>query len=110
MTDKTHTIRLTPQGSMNTLSQIEVDQLKRTGYFWATLSGTSVAVDDVVVPKAKTEIIDEAQAEVKKVRDQYANGIITDGERYNKIIDVWTHATSSVSRAVQRVLEEHLGR
>jgi DNA-directed RNA polymerase subunit beta' len=83
-----------------------VDQLKRTGYFWATLSGTSVSVDDVVVPKQKTEIIDEAQAEVKKVRDQYANGIITDGERYNKIIDIWTHATSSVSRAVQRALEE----
>ena len=83
-----------------------VDQLKRTGYYWATLSGTTVAVDDVVVPKQKDEIIAEAQAEVVKVRDQYANGIITDGERYNKIIDVWTHATSSVSRAVQRALEE----
>ena len=83
-----------------------VDQLKRIGYYWATLSGTTVAVDDVVVPKQKDEIIDEAQAEVKKVRDQYANGIITDGERYNKIIDIWTHATSSVSRAVQRALEE----
>ena len=83
-----------------------VDQLKRTGYYWATLSGTTVAVDDVVIPKQKDEIIDEAQEEVKKVRDQYANGIITDGERYNKIIDIWTHATSSVSRAVQRALEE----
>jgi DNA-directed RNA polymerase subunit beta' len=83
-----------------------VDQLKRTGYYWATLSGTTVAVDDVVVPKQKDEIIAEAQGEVKKVREQYANGIITDGERYNKIIDIWTHATSSVSRAVQRALEE----
>ncbi|HIC69857.1 MAG TPA: DNA-directed RNA polymerase subunit beta', partial [Candidatus Latescibacteria bacterium] len=83
-----------------------VDELKRTGYYWATLSGTSVAVDDVVVPKQKDEIIAEAQGEVKKVREQYANGIITDGERYNKIIDIWTHATSSVSRAVQRALEE----
>ena len=83
-----------------------VDELKRIGYHWATLSGTSVAVDDVVVPKQKDEIIDEAQGEVKKVREQYANGIITDGERYNKIIDIWTHATSKVSRAVQRALEE----
>ena len=83
-----------------------VDQLKRIGYYWATLSGTTVAVDDVVVPKQKTEIIDDAQGDVAKVREQYANGIITDGERYNKIIDIWTHATSSVSRAVQRALEE----
>ncbi len=83
-----------------------VDQLKRTGYYWATLSGTTVAVDDVVVPKQKDEIIAGAQGDVKKVREQYANGIITDGERYNKIIDIWTHATSSVSRAVQRALEE----
>ena len=83
-----------------------VDLLKRTGYYWATLSGTTVAVDDVVVPKQKDEIIAGAQGDVKKVREQYANGIITDGERYNKIIDIWTHATSSVSRAVQRALEE----
>ena len=43
---------------------------------------------------------------MEKVRDQYANGIITDGERYNKIIDIWTHTTSTVSRAVQSALEE----
>jgi DNA-directed RNA polymerase subunit beta' len=83
-----------------------VDRMKSLGYQWATLSGVSVAVDDVVVPKQKQEIIAEAMGEVDKVRDQYANGIITDGERYNKIIDIWTHATSGVSRAVQRALEE----
>ena len=83
-----------------------VDTLKKTGYQYATLAGVSIAVDDVVVPEAKTKIINESLAEVEKVRDQYANGIITDGERYNKIIDIWTHATSSVSRAVQATLEE----
>ena len=83
-----------------------VDRMKSLGYQWATLSGVSVAVDDVVVPKQKDEIIGEAMGEVDKVKDQYANGIITDGERYNKIIDIWTHATSGVSRAVQRALEE----
>jgi len=83
-----------------------VDTLKKMGYHYATLAGVSIAVDDVVVPEAKDKLIDEALKEVEKVRDQYANGIITDGERYNKIIDIWTHATSSVSRAVQGTLEE----
>ncbi len=83
-----------------------VDQLKNMGYHYATLAGISIAVDDVVVPDTKTKLIDGALREVEKVRDQYANGIITDGERYNKIIDIWTHTTSEVSRAVQRTLEE----
>ena len=83
-----------------------VDQLKNMGYHYATLAGVSIAVDDVVVPDTKTKLIDGALKEVEKVRDQYANGIITDGERYNKIIDVWTHTTSEVSRAVQSTLEE----
>ena len=82
-----------------------VDDLKRLGYNHATLAGVTVSVDDVVVPADKEDIINEALGEVEKVRDQYANGIITDGERYNKIIDIWTHATSSVSRAVQGALE-----
>jgi DNA-directed RNA polymerase subunit beta' len=83
-----------------------VDNLKRLGYHYATIAGISVSVDDVVVPPEKDEIINEALGEVEKVRDQYANGIITDGERYNKIIDIWTHATSAVSRAVQGALED----
>jgi DNA-directed RNA polymerase subunit beta' len=82
-----------------------VDNLKRVGYQHATLSGISIAVDDVVVPLEKDRLIKEALEEVEKVRDQYSNGIITDGERYNKIIDIWTHTTSSVSRAVQSALE-----
>jgi len=82
-----------------------VDNLKRLGYHYATIAGITVSVDDVVVPPQKDEIINDALGEVEKVRDQYANGIITDGERYNKIIDIWTHATSAVSRAVQGALE-----
>jgi DNA-directed RNA polymerase subunit beta' len=82
-----------------------VDYLKKVGYYYATMAGISIAIDDVVVPEAKTALIDEALGEVEKIRDQFANGIITDGERYNKIIDVWTHTTSSVSKAVQASLE-----
>jgi DNA-directed RNA polymerase subunit beta' len=82
-----------------------VDQLKKMGYQHATMAGITISIDDVVVPKEKDNLIKGALQEVEKVRDQYANGIITDGERYNKIIDIWTHATSSVSRAVQKALE-----
>ncbi|MFA6110549.1 MAG: DNA-directed RNA polymerase subunit beta', partial [Candidatus Latescibacterota bacterium] len=83
-----------------------VDQLKHLGYHYATVAGITISIDDVVVPEAKKRIIDGATGEVEKVLDQYNNGIITDGERYNKIIDVWTHATSAVSRAVQNTLEQ----
>ena len=83
-----------------------VDNLKKLGYHYATIAGISISIDDVVVPDAKIRLIDEAFQEVEKVINQYANGIITDGERYNKIIDVWTHATSAVSRSVQGALEE----
>ena len=83
-----------------------VDQLKKLGYHHATVAGITISIDDVVVPESKNVLINDALEEVEKVRDQYANGIITDGERYNKIIDIWTHATSSVSRAVQASLEE----
>ena len=82
-----------------------VDQLKKMGYQHATMAGISISVDDVVVPKEKDNLINASLKEVEKVRDQYTNGVITDGERYNKIIDIWTHATSSVSRAVQKALE-----
>ncbi len=86
-----------------------VDNLKGVGYYHATRAGITISIDDVVVPGAKTELIDDALGEVEKIRDQYVNGIITDGERYNKVIDVWTHATSSVSRAVQQTLESAEG-
>jgi len=82
-----------------------VDQLKKMGYQHATMAGITISIDDVVVPKEKDNLIQAALKEVEKVRDQYTNGVITDGERYNKIIDIWTHATSSVSRAVQKALE-----
>ena len=83
-----------------------VDQMKKVGYHYATMAGVTISIQDVVVPPEKDAIIQEAQDEVEKVLEQYAMGIITDGERYNKIIDVWTHATAGVSRAVQGALED----
>ena len=83
-----------------------VDRLKQLGYRYATLAGVTISIDDVVVPARKDEIIGEAMGQVERIRDQYANGIITEGERYNRVIDIWTHATSQVSRAVQGALED----
>jgi len=83
-----------------------VDQLKGLGYHYATAAGISIGIDDVVVPKDKDQIIADSLRQVDQVIDRYSNGIITDGERYNQIIDIWTHATSAVSRAVQSSLEE----
>ena len=74
-----------------------LDKLKTTGFNTATQGGLSVSIADVVVPDEKTTIIDKAQAEVDKIEDYYHSGVITEGERYNKIIDTWSTATNRVA-------------
>jgi len=77
-----------------------LDDLKNLGFEYATLGGLSIAVDDLKIPKEKQKCLDEAAAEVAKVEDQYRKGVITKRERYNKIIDIWTHTTDKVSDLV----------
>jgi len=74
-----------------------LDDIKRLGFEFATLGGISIGINDMIVPGAKSEVLTEAKEEVSKIEDQYRKGIITDRERYNKIIDIWTHATDRVS-------------
>ena len=74
-----------------------LDKLKETGFITATRGGLSVSIADVVVPDEKTTIIDKAQKEVDKIEDYYHSGVITEGERYNKIIDTWSTATNKVA-------------
>ncbi|MFH1594427.1 MAG: DNA-directed RNA polymerase subunit beta' [Candidatus Omnitrophota bacterium] len=74
-----------------------LDMLKRVGFEEATLAGLSISIDDLHIPKEKGAYIEKTKEEVRKVDDQYKKGIITDGERYNKIIDLWTHTTEAVS-------------
>jgi DNA-directed RNA polymerase subunit beta' len=74
-----------------------LDDLKRLGFEMATHGGISIGIDDLVIPRAKPEVLKEAREEVAKIEDQYRKGAITERERYNKIIDVWTHATDKVS-------------
>ncbi|MBD3296196.1 MAG: DNA-directed RNA polymerase subunit beta', partial [Candidatus Omnitrophica bacterium] len=82
-----------------------LDALKKLGFEESTLSGASMAVSDLKVPELKKEKIEKAQAEVNKIETQYQRGFITDGERYNKIIDIWTHVTEDISNLVIRGLD-----
>jgi DNA-directed RNA polymerase subunit beta' len=77
-----------------------LDDLKDLGFKYATVGGTSVGIKDMVIPQAKREIIAKAEQQVEKITTQYKRGVITDGERYNKVIDVWTHANTDVSQAM----------
>ena len=83
-----------------------LDKIKKLGFYYATVSGISFAVDNLIVPAAKTKIIDRANKEVDKVEDLYMDGVITNGERYNKIISIWGGATSDVAMAMYKDLEE----
>jgi DNA-directed RNA polymerase subunit beta' len=74
-----------------------LDRLKEIGFKYATAGGLSVSIDDVIIPKEKDEIIGRAQKNVDEVESQYARGFITKGERYNKVIDIWTRATTRVA-------------
>jgi DNA-directed RNA polymerase subunit beta' len=86
-----------------------LDKLKQLGFHEATRAGISISMEDMIVPVEKDEIIQSAHKEVEKVEKQYRAGSITEGERYNKIIDIWTHATDGISEALFRGLEDNRG-
>ena len=73
------------------------DRLKDIGYKYATLSGISISMKDMTIPSRKSEILDKAEKEVKRVDDQYKGGLITDGEKYNKVVDIWAQSTESIA-------------
>ncbi len=79
---------------------ILLDDLKTLGFEWATKAGLSISVDDLKLLPEKKGIIDGAQKQVNDVQAQYRKGIITDRERYNKIVDIWTHVTDVISEKV----------
>ncbi|PJC47207.1 MAG: DNA-directed RNA polymerase subunit beta', partial [Candidatus Omnitrophica bacterium CG_4_9_14_0_2_um_filter_42_8] len=74
-----------------------LDDIKSIGFEHATLAGISISVDDLAIPEDKKKVIANSKKEVNAVEDQYKKGIITERERYNKIVDIWTHATDKVS-------------
>ena len=87
-----------------------LDKLKDLGFSSATRAGVSIGIDDMIIPEDKPQVIDRARQAVAQVEKQYRMGAITDGERYNKIVDIWTQATEEISAAMYRTLEHNEGR
>ena len=80
------------------------DQLMYTGFSYATKAGVSIGVDDMVVPGEKEEILEAAESQVKEIEGQYASGLVTNGERYNKVVDIWSHTNEQVAKAMMEKL------
>jgi len=85
---------------------ILADQLMYTGYRYATYSGASIGIVDMVVPAAKAEILQTSENEVKEIEDQYASGLLTQGEKYNKVIDIWSRANEKLAKAMMDNLRQ----
>ena len=77
---------------------ILADRIKDYGYYFATLAAISIGIGHMAIPVRKEEILEKAQQEVSEVQRQYEEGLITDGERYNKVVDIWTRATDEVAK------------
>ena len=80
------------------------DQLMYTGFHYATRAGVSIGVDDMVVPLNKTKILSTAEREVKEIQEQYSSGLVTNGERYNKVVDIWSRTNDQVAKAMMEKL------
>jgi DNA-directed RNA polymerase subunit beta' len=87
-----------------------LDKLKELGFREATRAGVSIGIDDMIIPKEKDQEIDAAQKQIKEVEKQYRKGVITPGERYNKIIDIWTHCTDQIANVMLDTLKFNQGK
>lgn len=83
---------------------IFADKLMYTGFNYATRAGISIGIEDLVIPDNKPQIIAEAEASVQEIEEQYASGLITHGERYNKVIDIWSHTNDKLAKAMMNQL------
>jgi DNA-directed RNA polymerase subunit beta' len=89
------------------------DKLLQSGFKLATRAGISIAIDDMLVPKEKHTVIDRAEKEVKEIEQQYVSGLVTAGERYNKVVDIWGKAGDEIGKKmmdhlkVQKVIDRH---
>jgi len=89
---------------------VMLDRLKELGFRAATRSGCSIGIDDMIIPKEKDQEIHNAQKQIGEVEKQYRKGVITPGERLNKVIDIWTHCTDQIANVMLRTLETNQGR
>jgi DNA-directed RNA polymerase subunit beta' len=79
---------------------IFADQLMYTGFYFATRSGASIGFEDLVIPQDKSQFLAKAEEEVKEIQNQYASGLVTNGERYNKVVDIWSRTNDLVAKAM----------
>jgi DNA-directed RNA polymerase subunit beta' len=78
------------------------DKLMYTGFHYATMAGVSIGIDDLVVPEEKKKILAAAESEVVEIQNQYVSGLVTSGERYNKVVDIWSRTNELVARAMMQ--------
>ncbi len=84
---------------------IFADQMMYLGFQYATVSGASIGVNDFVIPDEKVNIIDEAHNEVREIENQFASGLVTQGEKYNKVIDIWSRANEVLAKRMMENLK-----
>jgi|DewCreStandDraft_1066081.scaffolds.fasta_scaffold01979_9 DNA-directed RNA polymerase subunit beta' len=89
----------------NKATVIFADRLKDLGYEYATRAGISIGIKDMVIPASKQRLLEQAQAAVREIEEQYSQGLITQGERYNKVIDIWAEVTDRVADEMMRELK-----
>jgi DNA-directed RNA polymerase subunit beta' len=87
-----------------------LDRLKELGFQEATRAGVSIGIDDMIIPKEKSQEIESAQKQIADVEKQYRKGVITPGERYNKIVDIWTHCTDQIANVMLKTLQQNQNR
>ena len=83
-----------------------LDNLKNLGFESATKAGVSISVSDIIVPKSKAGLVEEAKKQVREVQNQYGAGLLTDGERYNKTIDIWTSTSKKLADEMMKMMEK----
>ena len=88
----------------NKATVIFADKLKDLGYEFATRAGISIGIKDMLIPPHKAKLLEEATTEVRQIEDQYNKGLITDGERYNKVVDIWAQVTDRIADEMLRQL------
>src|SRR5258708_4594079 len=84
---------------------IFADRLKDVGFDFATRAGISISIKDMTIPAKKAELLDKAKKEVSEIQKQYNNGVISDGERYNKVVDIWAEVQDQIGSAVLKGIE-----
>jgi DNA-directed RNA polymerase subunit beta' len=86
-----------------------VDEIKRLGFTYATVSGMTIAVSDIAVPHTKQAVLEETSSKVEETERQYRRGLITEEEQYNKVVELWTRATDEITQAVRNLLDPESG-